>query len=172
MKLGTIVAFSMALALPATINAQEMSFSQSWDASGVNFRIDDAYEGGQVAIFMSLDTGRTDLGILSLDLHAPVLLAYDTSTMLGTYDLRIWVDTQALADMGLTVYLQAVSLGSEQDAQSNQGDPQPGQGLPIQISEQVEIDFGAQKQAGSKDANEEPVNPEDEVKTTDAVDRR
>ncbi len=166
MKLGTIVAFSMALALPATITAQEMSFSSSYDATGVNFSITDAYDGGHVAIFMSLDgDGWTDLGILGLNLGAPVLLAFDEATALGTYDLRIWVDTQALVDMGLTVYLQAVSVDHD--------DPRPDQGLPIRISEQVEVDFAAEKQTDSQIPNAEPKNRDNEKNNDDdAEDRR
>ena len=153
MKLGTIVAFSMALALPATINAQgDVIFSQSFDATGVNLTISDAHASGQVAIFMSTDgdDSWTDLGILRLNLSAPVLLAYDEASALGTYNLRIWVDTQALVDMGLTVYLQAVSVGHE--------DAQPDQGLPIRISEQVEIDFGAEQKQDPQSPKGEPKN--------------
>ena len=136
MKLGTIIAFSVALALPAAIRAQgDMGFSQDYDAYGVDLIIDNAYEGGLVAIFLSVSgDGRTDFGVFSLDLEAPVLLAFDTATVLGTYNLRIPVDTQALARMGLTVYLQAVSISGH--------DAQPDQELPIRISEQVEIGFG------------------------------
>ncbi len=165
MKLGTIIAFSVALAMPAAIRAQgDMGFSQDYDANGVNLVIDNAHEGGLVAIFISLNgDGRTDLGVISLDLEAPVLLAFDTATMLGTYNLRIPVDTRALARMGLTVYLQAVSISVD--------DAQPDQGFPIRISEQVEISFGGKVGPANPGADPGENDHEEKIEKKDGPGR-
>lgn len=159
MKLGTI-AFSVALALPTTLCAQgDMRLQQSFDSTGVDIAIDSAYEGRQVAIFVSFaGDGWTDLGGgFGLRLQAPVLLAYDRASMLGTYHLRVPVDTQALANMGLKVYLQAVSV--------DDWNQRPDQGLQIRISDPVEIDFGAAKQPNQNQGSSEPRDPDHEERT-------
>jgi hypothetical protein len=173
MKLQAIMTLSMALALPAALQAQtdDMEITFRIDPTGIALKIDGAYSNGNFAILISEDgTGTTELGELdsrSLDLGSPMVLIADQANAWGEYYVHFQLDPQALADAGLKVYLQAVSLndsdfGDDGD-EGEEGNPSKGDGF-VRISARLDLDFAEEQWAenapGESDDEDKPESEE------------
>ena len=151
MKLTSTVAISMALAFPPAIQAQQdegdLAMACRVDAGGVDVMIRGGDSHGNLAVLVSLDgTGKTllpeSVGSREIHLGAPVwVLALAEADATGCYDLRIPVNTQALADLGLTVFVQTVGVkrSSSDETENESGGP-----IALRISNRLELDFAAE----------------------------
>ena len=163
MKLQAIMSLAMALALPAALQAQvdDMEINYRIDPTGIALKVDGAFSHGSFAILLSEDgTGTTELGELdprSLDLGSPIVLIADQANARGEYYVHFQLDPQALADAGLEVYLQAVSLNDS--AFGDEGEAGgPGD---VRISARLDLAF----------ADEQWVQDEPEETDEDQPDR-
>ena len=176
MKLQAIMSLSMALALPAALQAQvdEMEISHRIDPTGITLKVDGAFGHGNFAILISGDgTGTTELGedYGSLDLGSPMVLIAGQADARGEYDVHFKLDPQALADAGLVVYLQAISLndsefGDEGDDGDHGEEADPSKGK-VRISVRLDLDFAEEQRV--KDGPEEPED--DDPNTSENEDR-
>ena len=183
MKLETIFAISMALAIPSAITAQNdsvenergtASLTFGIDESGIDFAVTGGYADGTTVLLVSL--GQTDegnglqipagLGGGEINLDSPMfVLAVGQADEEGNYHLPLSLDTQALANAGLTVYVQALSINSS-DWPDVPAEPTETGPAPILISSVATVDFymgmqefaeqNQQGQGGSRGGDESP----------------
>ena len=163
MRLTSIVALSMALAFPPALGAQqvegELDLACQVDASGVVLTIRGGASRGNVALLVSLDgKGTTRLpesaGGGKISLGAPIwVLSFAEAEASGCYELRIPLDTQALADQELTVFVQGIGISFEQES---------GGAVGIRISNRLEVDFAREAEDEQGGAEPSRVDPRGE----------
>ena len=162
MKLQAIMTFSMALALPAALQAQtdDMEILYTMTNHGVSLKVEGGYRRGNLAILVSLDGSQTTElpgsvggGTLDLGGEISVLIAGQADSR-GGYFIYVPVNTQALADQGVKVYLQAVSLND-----SDFGEEGESEESGLRISSRLDLDFAEEMQWATQEA---PGGSEDE----------
>jgi hypothetical protein len=163
MKLTSIVAVSMALAFPAAICAQQdegdLTMTCSVDAEGVDLVIRGGYSQGKLVVLVSVDgVSKTEVpevaGSREIHLGAPVwVLAFAEAEASGRYDLRIPLGTQTLADLGLTVFVQAVGF---KPSSSDESENESGAPIALCISNLLELDFATALEEEDGDTADRP----------------
>ena len=168
MKLTSIVAISTALAFPSAIWAQQdegdLTMACSVDAEGVDLVIRGGYSHGSLVVLVSLDgVGKTVLPEVAgseIHLGAPVwVLAFAEAEATGRYDLRIPLGTQALADLGLTVFVQTVGF---KPSSSDESENESGEPIVLCISNLLELDFATVLKKEGDAADRPHVDSRDE----------
>ena len=137
----------------------------SVDSEGVDLVIRGGYSHGGLVVLVSLDrVSKTELpevaGSQEIHLGAPVwVLAFAEAEATGCYDLRIPLGTQALADLGLTVFVQTVGF---KPSSSDESENESGEPIVLCISNLLELDFATVLKKEGDAADRPHVDSRDE----------
>ena len=122
---------------------QDLRIDHAMDATGVDITVENAAPDRILAILVSPTTGSLQLpasfGGGNLGLGTPLfVLALDETN--DDYHLSIPLDTQAMAEAGITVFVQAISVDmpATDRAGSEEGKP-----VAARLSPVMTVDFGA-----------------------------